>query len=195
MSFKILLEFLKDAVMLDIFYTGTIATDGVSSAGGAAEIQGDLFQLCAMRYYPHYSRYMPFLYCMSKTRAAIPSNVENCTRAHLMDLDLLQRCATTSEGMDMLKLSVQTSLDYRVTEPLPVIVMDGRPFRASYSRSPESFIFALCYIFKNPARPFPWWVFGFMGSIVVSLLVVLFIVKQWSSDSITDVLRSVRIRL
>jgi hypothetical protein len=193
MSFKIVLEFMRDAIRLDVFYTGTIADDGqVASAGGPLEIAGDIFQLCAMRYYPHYSRYMPFVYCMSKTRTMIPYNAWNCSRAHMMDYKLLNRCATIGEGMDMLKQSVQQSLDYRVSEPLPVLVMDGRPFRASYSRSPESFLYALCYIFKNPTRPFPWWVFGFMGSIVVALLVVLFVVKQWTSDNITDVLRSVR---
>jgi hypothetical protein len=50
---------------------------------------------------------------------------------------------------------------------------------------------ALCYLFDHPTRPFPWWVFGFMGSIILAVLVVVFVVKQWSSDSIIDFFKSI----
>lgn len=104
----------------------------------------------------------------------------------------MQNCHSNGEGVKLLAASMKMSAEYRVTEPLPVVVMDGRPFRTTTSRSAENFLYALCYIFDNPTRPFPWWVFGFMGSAVLALLLVVFIVKQWNSDSIGELLRSVR---
>lgn len=89
-SFKLVLEYLGDAIAFDIYFVGQFSQNSFASAGGPAEVSGDIYQLCAMQYYPHYSRYMPFLYCMARTRAMIPANAANCSKAHLMDLELLR---------------------------------------------------------------------------------------------------------
>jgi hypothetical protein len=39
-------------------------------------------------------------------------------------------------------------------------------------------------------RPFPWWVFGFIGCVVLALALLIFIVKDFSFRSILSCLRT-----
>ncbi len=55
----------------------------------SAEVEGDLYETCAVSEYPDYRVYMPFLYCMSLSYRTIPLNVRSCAITHGLDYDVL----------------------------------------------------------------------------------------------------------
>jgi hypothetical protein len=54
-----------------------------------AEVEGDLYETCAVSEYPDYRVYMPFLYCLSLSYRSIPLNVQSCATTHGLDYNVL----------------------------------------------------------------------------------------------------------
>jgi len=185
-------KFFWDQVDFEIVYIARedkLSKWGYRSSHGVPEIEGDVWELCAIKHYPEYHQYMPFLYCLNLDIKAIPHSVENCTKEHGLDFNVLKECFRSDEGKSLLQKSADLSIKYRVKDS-PTVVMDGRLYNPRSDRVPVAYLSALCYVFDNPLRSFPWWVFGFMGGVVMALLVVVFIVKQTQAIALLEFLRN-----
>eukprot|EP01121_Diplochlamys_sp_Union-15-3_P003285 TRINITY_DN13136_c0_g1_i1.p1 TRINITY_DN13136_c0_g1~~TRINITY_DN13136_c0_g1_i1.p1 ORF type:complete len:202 (-),score=6.45 TRINITY_DN13136_c0_g1_i1:1-606(-) len=75
--FKEVLEVLWDHIDFHIVYLSKRVIKNNT------EQQGDKYELCAVKYYPKYEQYFPFLYCLNTDYQKIPANVKNCSIMHL----------------------------------------------------------------------------------------------------------------
>jgi len=152
---------------------------GYSSSGGSTEVRGDLIELCALRLYPDYRIYMPFFYCMGLKYRDIPYNAEQCAFVHGLDYDKLSICASSTLGRSLLDNSYEEVTQNHIVFS-PTLIVDGRVYSQSGGRTPENYVAALCYLFDHPTREFPWWIFSFMGSLILAVLIVVFVAKRWN---------------
>lgn len=107
--------------------------------------------MCAMRYYPDYELFLPFLYCMSRIEMLPPSAV-NCSLAHNIDFQLIHECARGPEGQLLMTSTFRDFQAIHLNERLPIILMDSRLYRVGTSRSVESFISTSCFLFDYQVR-------------------------------------------
>ncbi len=73
----------------------------------------------------------------------------------------------------------------------PTLIVDNRIYSPNGGRTAAEIIGALCFLFDYPSRQFPWWVFSFMGAVVLALVLVVFIAKPWTRSAALDMLRTI----
>eukprot|EP01120_Amphizonella_sp_Union-15-10_P001196 TRINITY_DN11249_c0_g1_i1.p1 TRINITY_DN11249_c0_g1~~TRINITY_DN11249_c0_g1_i1.p1 ORF type:complete len:347 (-),score=24.67 TRINITY_DN11249_c0_g1_i1:75-1115(-) len=187
-SWKEVLETFWDQVDFEILYLGKRDSGpwGYTTFGSLSmeqktlEIEGDVWQLCAMKKYRDYSVFMPFLYCLNLNYLAIPHNVENCSKTHGLNYTVLQKCFSGPEGKSLLKNSVDVSIKYQIRDVS--VFIDGLIVKSNPQFQPRNYINLLCKAFGSTRRYFPWWVVAFLGGVILALIVVVFIVKQTRTE-------------
>lgn len=191
-NFKKVMQAMGDAIQLKVIYVVSLFGQGKTlrfiSKNGPNEVAGDLFGICAMKLYPRPSQYLPFLVCMGQQSSQIPYNAENCTRLHGMRFAAIRDCVNTQKE-NLLVDHYSVSSYYRVVTA-PKVFMDDRLYSPQSTQNYESYEAALCYVFSNPVRPFPWFIFVLIASIFVLLVVLVFVVKQWSNVSLIEAIQS-----
>lgn len=193
LSWKGVMEALGDVVEFHLSFIVTKSSSeamGFDSMHGIAEVEGDLYETCAVSEYPDYRVYMPFLYCLSLSYRSIPLNVQSCATTHGLDYNVLTNCVHNGKGSAMLEESARQVANYRITSS-PTLIVDNRIYSPNGGRTSTEIISALCFLFDYPSRQFPWWVFSFMGAVVLALVLVVFIAKPWTRSAALDMLRTI----
>lgn len=183
-------EVMGGAIDLDVHYVVPLSE---LATGNRARYIADLLSRCAMALNPVQSVYLPFLTCMSFTKREHPdvSEVYNCSMLHPPNnWRSIRNCAQSGAGILLLRSDAQTALRYRV-EGLPRIFMDERSFHAGPTASYEVYEAALCYVFANGARPFPWFIFYLMLAILVLVGLIIFTIKRWSTVPFIDNMQTI----
>jgi len=65
-----------------------------TSLHGTPEVEGDIWQLCAMKHYP--DNYLLFLSCISIDYKFVPLNAEDCSAEAELDYNVLMVISTQS---------------------------------------------------------------------------------------------------
>jgi len=97
-----------DYINLDIEFIGEIEGEVLSSMHGQNEVDGNIIQICAKKYYPN--NYLNFIACMNKDYSKIPGNWEACANELKYDVDKLNKCYTGEEGKSLLKKSFELAI-------------------------------------------------------------------------------------
>ena len=114
------------------------------SLHGQPEVDGNIWQLCAAKYYP--SKYMDFIVCQNKNAKDIQKNWESCAKSNGMDTAKLKECFDGDEGKDLLSESAKKASAVRATGS-PTIYLNDQPY--SGGRKASDFTRAICNEFTT----------------------------------------------
>lgn len=186
---KRLVEVMGPALDLSVNYVNFLQGERISSPRGPAEVLGNMIGKCAMNVYPDPRVYLPFLACMAMNVTLVPQNFWNCTQLHAVSHSTIRHCVDT-QGESLLAHDLIVTQHYRVQTP-PRVFMDERYFNPGRENTYELYESALCYVFANSTRPFPWFIFFIMGSLILMIMILFFVFKRWSHTSFVDNLQSI----
>ncbi len=127
-------------VNLNLNYIANDNGDGsFTSLHGPNEVQGDIVQLCAMKYNP--DTYMDMIICQNKDAGSIPGNWESCATDNGLDVDKIKACYEGEEGKDLLSASISSSEHVGATGS-PTIYIGNDSY--SGGRGENDFMRAIC---------------------------------------------------
>jgi predicted DsbA family dithiol-disulfide isomerase len=101
-SMKEVLEAFKDdKINFEIHYIADEQAPGQFSAlHGQGEVDENIRQLCAMKYYPKDYKYMDYIWCRNENIR--DTNWQECAKKAGMDVAKIEKCATGDEGKKLL---------------------------------------------------------------------------------------------
>jgi predicted DsbA family dithiol-disulfide isomerase len=134
------LKKLGKSVDFSVDYIATDNGDGkFSSLHGQTEVDEDLRELCAMKYYAADYKFMDYITCRDKS---IQSTAwESCATDNGMDAAKIKACAEGSEGTKLLSDSIKASDDAGASGS-PTIFVNGQSYKGG--RAEADFTRALC---------------------------------------------------
>lgn len=124
---------------------------GFSAMHGQTEVDGNIWQLCAIDQYPENYKYMDFVECANKGMRQIPTNSESCAQQSGMDVAKLKACATGERGKELMTASSKQAQSRRATGS-PTIFLANQPYKGG--RTTAEFMRSICGTFTG-AKPQP----------------------------------------
>jgi glutaredoxin len=140
---------LGDTLDVSINFIGSGDKSNLSSMHGAAEVKGDLLQLCVNKLAP--AKTLDFISCQNKNPRAIDSNWKDCAKEVGVDEAKLTACADGDEGKTILAASFEEARKRGATGS-PTIFLNGQPYQGG--RKPNDFLRATCATFGD-TKPEP----------------------------------------
>lgn len=191
--FQRLKEVMGPAVAIDIHYVVPSLYLKEGSVSKLA-IMGALMARCALSLYPDASVSLPFISCLAQTKRLVPTlggEGYNCTRIHTqVNYDSLRTCTLSTAGIYQLQSDYFSAMRYRI-DSLPRVFMDDRSFHAGAGASYDVYEAALCYVFANGSRAFPWYIFYIMLAFLAIVILILFTIKRWSNSPFIENVQSI----
>jgi len=140
------LEKMGDGVDFQLHFIVKETAPGVfQSLHGDKEVKGNIAQLCAKSYYP--DGYLKFIACQNKDMANVDTNWESCASGLGMDTSKLKSCLESDEGKDLLRTSMQRTMQRGATGS-PTIYIADVPY--SGQRDAASFQREICKSSEHP---------------------------------------------
>lgn len=118
------------------------------SLHGEPEVQGNIAQLCAMKYYLDDYKYMDFIICQNKDYQSINTNWQACANQNNIDVNKLGACLAGEEGITLLRDSMQKAMARSATAS-PTIYINNESYRGQ--RDALSFKRAVCKFVNHEA--------------------------------------------
>jgi len=110
------LKQLGESIDFTLNYIADDNGDGTfQSLHGQTEVDGDLIQVCAMKYYPENYGYMDLVVCQNRDSTKIPDNWVSCAQELGMDVVKLGACFSGAEGKQLLSQSIKVSDEAKAT--------------------------------------------------------------------------------
>lgn len=116
-SMKDVLKTLKD-IKFDIHYIADEANGVFTSLHGQGEVDENIRQLCAKKYYP--TTFMDYIWCRS---ANIQADWKSCIGS--MDLSKIEICSTGAEGKTLLSNDIKLATELKISAS-PTFVANNR---------------------------------------------------------------------
>lgn len=180
-----------EAVKMELHYVVSVKDGGYSSPRGQSEVVGDLIGKCAMNLFPDPSVYLPFLVCLAHNATLIPLNLWNCTQLHApITYSAIRECIEGPQAQGLLSNDLILAQHYRA-DAAPRIYLDDRFYNPMAFSPYDDYEAALCYVFSNYARPFPWFIFFIMAALLLLFPILFFVVKRWSNAPFLDTLQTI----
>jgi 2-hydroxychromene-2-carboxylate isomerase len=115
------------------------------SLHGEEELEEDLRQICAQKYYPKGYQYMDYVWCRNK-------DIKNpdwkpCAAEARIDAAAIEKCSTAQEGLDLLKADAELAKKLGFTGS-PSFLINNKKNAFIKDRSPEKIKEEICY--ENP---------------------------------------------
>ena len=124
--------------------------DTFSSLHGQKEIDEDIRQVCAMKYYP--DKYVDYISCQNKNylaRKDISTTWNECMKTTNMDIDKVNKCSEGDEGKGLLKENIKASNEKNIGGS-PTILINNRQY--SGARTTQAFQKLLCNAFSKAPK-------------------------------------------
>ncbi len=80
----------------------TSSSGVVTCQHGTPECQGNTWSDCAIQHYPAFDAHFPFIQCLEQNFNNQLASVQACAKTANLDYNLLNTCATSTEGHDLL---------------------------------------------------------------------------------------------
>lgn len=138
---KPVLDEIGDRIDFRIDYIVNEQNGQFSALHGQPEVDGNIVQLCAMKYYPDPREYMKFIECQNKEMREIPGNWERCAQQTGLDKGKLDACFKGAEGKDLLRASMKRAQEAKASGS-PTIKLAGEDYNGG--RSKMDFMRAIC---------------------------------------------------
>ncbi len=146
-AFFPVLEKMGDGVDFQLNYIVKETAPGVfQSLHGEKEVKGNLVQLCAKSYAP--DKYLKFIQCQNKDAANVDTNWESCGKETGIDTAKLKSCLESDEGKDLLRTSMQRTMQRGATGSPTMYFAD---VLYSGARDAVSFQREICKSSEHPA--------------------------------------------
>lgn len=141
-AIKPVLDELRDGVDFNLDFIARASGRGkFQSLHGQPEVQGDIVQLCAAKYYPENHRYMDMVVCMNENARAIPGNWEGCAKRVRLNVEKIKECYEGDEGKQLLTESTKRA-NAAQARGSPTIYINDQPYGGG--RDTLSFKKAIC---------------------------------------------------
>jgi len=138
-------EKLGDALDLNLNFIANDNGDGTfRSLHGQPEVEGNIVQLCAIKYNPE--EYMGMLTCQNKNAGAIPGNWEACASENGLEVEKIRSCFEGEEGKELLRASIAETQKVGATGSPTIYVNDEK---YGGGRGENDFMRAVCNAFEN----------------------------------------------
>ncbi len=144
MAVDAFLPVLKDVgnnVDFKLEYIGDIKNGKPTAMHGAAEVAGNIHQLCAQKLYPQQSKWVAFVACENKIYRNLPAGWENCAKGAGMDVGKMKSCIEGNQGQELIKASIATAKKANASGS-PTIIIGGDEF--SGERNKLEFMRSIC---------------------------------------------------
>jgi len=144
-AFSPVFKELGSAVDFHIDFIADETAPGVfRSLHGQTEVDGNIAQLCAIKYEPE--KYIDMLVCMNKNAGAIPGNWEKCAEDNGLNVEAIKACYEGEEGIALHSESAKKA-NARGATGSPTIFINDAPY--SGARDTTSFKRAVCSHLDN----------------------------------------------
>lgn len=147
---KPVLDEIGDAIDFHLDFIVTEKNGQFNSLHGEPEVQGNIYQLCAIKHYPDVRKYMAFIDCWNKNWRAIPRGWESCADQTGVDKGRIKSCAEGNQGKELLRESMGRAKAANA-QGSPTIYLAGQAYNGG--RSKNDFMRAICE--KIPAGKKP----------------------------------------
>lgn len=105
-AMKEVLENFKGSIDFDIHYIAADSGDGTfSSLHGQPEVDEDIRELCAIKYYPANYKYMDYIWCRNKDISS--TDWQSCANEEGMDAAKIKTCSEGDEGKELLSENIK----------------------------------------------------------------------------------------
>jgi hypothetical protein len=121
-SMKEVLSTLKD-IKFDVHYIADESNGVFNSLHGPTEVDEDIRQLCAKKYYPN--TYMDYIWCRS---ANIQADWKSCIG--IMDVTKMETCATGADGKKLLSDDIKVATELKISASPTFLVNNRVAFNA-----------------------------------------------------------------
>ena len=99
---------LGPALKVNVEYIARDNGDGTfSSLHGQPEVEGNIVQLCAKKYYP--AKYLDFIVCQNSNPRNLTANIDSCATKTGINPVKIKNCTFSSEGQHLLRESIKKS--------------------------------------------------------------------------------------
>ncbi len=116
------------------------------SLHGEGELNENLRQICAIKYYGKGYKYMDYIWCRNKDIRN--PDWKKCAQEAKLDVAKIEKCATSQEGLDLIKEDAILSEDLQITGS-PGFLGNNKEKLMVRDRSPEGIKTAICNINKD----------------------------------------------
>ncbi|MBN2368170.1 hypothetical protein JXC34_04050 [Candidatus Woesearchaeota archaeon] len=123
------------------FIVSEQADGSFRSLHGDPETNGDIVQLCAIKYNAEDYKYMDMIVCMNQNAGAIPVNWEQCAIDNGLQTEKIKACYEGEEGKNLLRESIARS-NQANAQGSPTMYLNGQLY--SGGRDETSFMTAIC---------------------------------------------------
>ncbi len=105
-AMKEVLDNFKNNIDFDIHYIATELPDGSFSAlHGQPEVDENIRELCAVKYYPDNYKYMDYIWC--RNRDIRSTDWQSCAKAAFGTADVIKTCFEGAEGKQLLSKDIE----------------------------------------------------------------------------------------
>jgi len=132
------------------FLVQELAPGDFASLHGAAEVEGNVQELCAADTWPEGYAYMKVVACMAGDMSSIPHNWEECAAAAGLDPDEMRPCLADGTGKKLLSASAKHAME-RHAMASPTIFVDKRV--ATGARDEDELREMICCAFDEGDYP------------------------------------------
>ncbi|MEK6959620.1 MAG: GILT family protein [Nanoarchaeota archaeon] len=143
---KDVFEKIGDRVDFHLEFIGSGAASNLGSLHGENEVNGDIAQLCAVKYSP--DKYFDMVLCMNENPSSIPGNWESCAAKTGVDAVQVKACYEGSEGKKLAEESFKRS-EEAGAQGSPTFKIAGRDYNGK--RDAKGVLSALCNGFEKDA--------------------------------------------
>lgn len=139
-----LLSKFRDSLNLNINFIASESSGNFNSLHGQTEVDGDIIQLCTMKYNPDI--YFNLISCMNDNPSEIPLNWEGCAQKNNININKIKTCFSSYEGKNLLSESIKKS-DNIGAQGSPTIYLNNKQYTGA--RDTLSFTRAICSNLNN----------------------------------------------
>ncbi|MBN2880799.1 thioredoxin domain-containing protein [Candidatus Woesearchaeota archaeon] len=133
---------LEQYVDFKVDYIATENADGsFNSLHGQTEVEGNILELCAIKYEP--TKYLDLFTCMNEQYTNIPTNFDACAQKTGIDTEKVKECASSDEGKALLSASAEKAAQAQAMGS-PTIYIDGQLYQSG--RATTDFERAICSV-------------------------------------------------
>ena len=144
-SIKPVLDKFGDSINFSLNFIATENADGTfKSLHGQAEVDGNIIQLCAAKYYP--SKYMGLVVCQNENVKDIQTNWKTCAQTLGIDASTIETCFKGDEGKRLLSQSIKLAQAANA-QGSPTIYLNKKQYQSG--RDTLSFMRSVCAVLNN----------------------------------------------
>lgn len=146
-AFSEVLKLFGNKIDFNLYFIANENKGVFESLHGQTEVNEDLRQLCAVKYYPQ--KYIDYILCVNKDYRNVDSIWEDCAKKSGLDVNKIKDCSEGEEGKKLLRGSIKVSEEKKVSGSPTMFIND---VRYSGSRTSDGYKQGVCSGFRDEPK-------------------------------------------